>query len=351
MKVAVYTIAKNEEQFVEKWADSCKEADFRFILDTGSTDNTVLFAQKNNVYVEVMQFNPWRFDNARNASLSFVPEDIDLCIALDMDEVLLPGWREELEKAYNDKITRPRYEYTWSWKEDGTAGLVYGGDKIHARHGYRWKHPVHEVLVADVLETQQWYDLKIHHYPDKTKSRSQYLPLLKLAVDEDPSDDRNAHYYARELYFAGRYAEAAEEFKRHLALPSAVWKPERATSMRYIAKCEPYHEESWYLKAIAECPDRREALVDISKYYLRTNQFALANGFSMKALTILNKPLEYLCEEEAWGYTPYDTAAVSFFYLGNIEKAKEYGEIALSISPNDERLLNNLQWYNKKGDN
>jgi tetratricopeptide (TPR) repeat protein len=121
--------------------------------------------------------------------------------------------------------------------------------------------------------------------------------------------------------------------------------------MRYIAKCEPYHEESWYLKAIAECPDRREALVDISKYYLRTNQFALANGFSMKSLTILNKPLEYLCEEEAWGYTPYDTAAVSFFYLGNIEKAKEYGEIALSISPNDERLLNNLEWYNKKGDN
>ena len=67
MKVAVYTIAKNEEQFVEKWANSCKEADFRFILDTGSTDNTVLFAQKNNVYVEVMQFNPWRFDHARNS--------------------------------------------------------------------------------------------------------------------------------------------------------------------------------------------------------------------------------------------------------------------------------------------
>ena len=120
--------------------------------------------------------------------------------------------------------------------------------------------------------------------------------------------------------------------------------------MRYLAKCESFNEESWYLKAIAECPDRREALVDIAKYYLRTNQFALANGFAMKALAILNKPLEYLCEEEAWGCIPYDTAAVSFFYLGDIKKAKEYGEIALSFNPNDERLLNNMKWYNKNGE-
>jgi glycosyltransferase involved in cell wall biosynthesis len=350
MKVAVYTIAKNEEQFVEKWAESCKEADFRFILDTGSTDKTVALAQKNNVFVEIMQFNPWRFDNARNSALSFIPDDIDICIALDMDEVLLPGWREEIEKAHKDKITRPRYEYTWSWKEDGTPGLVYGGDKIHARHGYRWKHPVHEVLVSDSIETQKWYDLKIHHYPDNTKSRSQYLPLLKLSVDEDPSDDRNAHYYARELYFNGEHTQAAEEFKRHLALPSAVWKPERSTSMRYLAKCEPLNEEIWYLRAIAECPDRREALVDIAKYYLKTNQFALANGFAMKALAIINRPLEYLCEEEAWGFIPYDIAAISFFYLGDIKKAKAYGETALRINPKDERLLNNMKWYNKIGE-
>ena len=40
MKVAVYTIALNEEQFVERWYNSVKdEADYLLIADTGSTDN------------------------------------------------------------------------------------------------------------------------------------------------------------------------------------------------------------------------------------------------------------------------------------------------------------------------
>jgi hypothetical protein len=37
MKIAVYTIALNEEQHVQQWADSCIDADYRLILDTGST--------------------------------------------------------------------------------------------------------------------------------------------------------------------------------------------------------------------------------------------------------------------------------------------------------------------------
>jgi glycosyltransferase involved in cell wall biosynthesis len=49
MRVAVYTIALNEKQFVKRWADSCKDADFRFILDTGSTDGTVEEAHAQGV--------------------------------------------------------------------------------------------------------------------------------------------------------------------------------------------------------------------------------------------------------------------------------------------------------------
>jgi glycosyltransferase involved in cell wall biosynthesis len=205
MKVAVYTIAKDEEQFVEKWYESAKDADYLFILDTGSKDKTAYIAQELGIVVDVVVIDPWRFDKARNIALSMIPEDIDYCIALDMDEVLIPGWRDELEKAHKDKVTRPRYVYTWSWKEDGSPGLVYGGDKIHTRKNYSWKHPVHEVLHSGEEETQGWYNIKIHHHPDSSKTRSQYLPLLELSVTEDPDDDRNAHYYARELYFYGEY--------------------------------------------------------------------------------------------------------------------------------------------------
>jgi glycosyltransferase involved in cell wall biosynthesis len=73
MKVAVYTVALNEKQFVKSWAESCKEADFRFILDTGSTDGTVEEAYKYSVDCMVGYVKPWRFDDARNASLALIP--------------------------------------------------------------------------------------------------------------------------------------------------------------------------------------------------------------------------------------------------------------------------------------
>src|SRR5512135_2615319 len=108
MKIAVATIAKNEAQFVKRWAKSCADADYRFILDTGSTDETIDEAWDIGVTVRQQIFNPWRFDHARNHALSLIPEDIDSVIWLDMDEVLQPGWREALEQA---TATRPRYKY------------------------------------------------------------------------------------------------------------------------------------------------------------------------------------------------------------------------------------------------
>ena len=40
-KVCVYAISKNDEKFVDRWVNSMKEADEIYVLDTGSTDNTV----------------------------------------------------------------------------------------------------------------------------------------------------------------------------------------------------------------------------------------------------------------------------------------------------------------------
>ena len=41
MKICVYAISKNEEKFVKRWYESMKEADGIYVLDTGSTDDSV----------------------------------------------------------------------------------------------------------------------------------------------------------------------------------------------------------------------------------------------------------------------------------------------------------------------
>ena len=348
MKVAVYSISKNEEQFVVRWAESAKDADMILLADTGSTDNTIQLAKDLGVTVVEIEVKPWRFDVARNKSLDAIPQDYDYCIALDLDEVLVPGWRKHLELMHELGVTRPRYKYTWSWNEDGSEGLVYGGDKIHARKFYTWKHPVHEVIKpTNKKETALWCDIEIHHHPDNSKPRSQYLPLLKLSVEEDPHDDRNAHYYARELLIYGHNEEAKKEFIRHLNLPTARWKPERSCSMRYIARCcEDYNEKiEWLFKAIAECPESREAWVELARLYYSVEDWHGCYFAAKKAADITDKPMQYINESWAWNGYIYDLGSIAAHYLQQDEQAFEWCKKALEFAPDEERLINNLKQF------
>src|SRR5262245_5720903 len=119
MKVAVYAIALNEEMHADRWADSAADADCRVVADTGSTDATVARLRASGVDVHAISIRPWRFDRAREASLALVPADADVCICLDLDEMLLPGWRAALEAAWKPDTTRLRHPFVWNWTADG----------------------------------------------------------------------------------------------------------------------------------------------------------------------------------------------------------------------------------------
>jgi tetratricopeptide (TPR) repeat protein len=208
---------------------------------------------------------------------------------------------------------------------------------------------VHEVLVNySIPEVQNWTELQIQHHPDNTKSRSQYLPLLSIAVDEDKYDDRNAHYYARELYFNGWHELAATEFRRHLALPTALWKPERAWSWRYLANCEPENAVEHLGQAIVEAPEFREPWVDLAKHFYSIEDWQRCLEAAEKALSITEKPLVYLNEAEAWGWLPYDLAAIASYHLGNEIEALTYGQKAVELNSVDARLQSNLEYYKGK---
>jgi glycosyltransferase involved in cell wall biosynthesis len=93
LKVAVYAIALNEAVHVDRWASSAIDADYRVVADTGSTDDTVERLEKAGVTVHNIAIRPWRLDDARNAALALVPADADVCVTMDTDEFLEPGWR------------------------------------------------------------------------------------------------------------------------------------------------------------------------------------------------------------------------------------------------------------------
>lgn len=351
MKIVVYAICKDEVQFVDRWMDSMGEADRVVVLDTGSTDGTVEQLRARGAEVTVETVMPWRFDTARNRSLALVPEDTDICVCTDLDEVFHPGWRALLEAAWLPGTGQATYRYTWSFRPDGGEGVVFWYEKVHARKGYRWVHPVHEVLAwtgdGTPGPTVRVDGMQLDHHPDPAKSRAQYLPLLELSVAEAPEDDRNMHYLGREYLFHQRWDDCIRTLEHHLSMPTATWKDERAASMRYIARAyrrkgEDRTARDWYLRAIAEAPHLREGYVELAYLLYELGEWDGVLYFTGCALAITERPRTYICEAEPWGSLPHDLRAIAFSRTGRDVLALAEARHALALEPDNARLGGNV---------
>ena len=355
MKVIVYAITKNEEKFVNRWCESMREADEIYVLDTGSDDDTVKLLKENGVNVIVKEIVPWRFDVARNESLNMVPEDVDICVCTDLDEVFVPGWRNEVENAWTEGNNRLRYVYNWSLDKENRPIVSFYGEKIHSRKGYKWSHPVHEILKYD--GNNEKFEITdnvvINHYPDFSKSRGSYLPLLELSVKEDPEDDRNMHYLGREYMYYSSWNECIDTLIRHLNLPTAIWKDERCASMRFIARSYTnigrYDEAKlWLKKAIEEAPYLRDPYVEMALLdYRLGNDIEVIKNCTL-ALTIKENKKTYINESFCWDYTIDDLLSISYYNLGLYDISLYYVNRALEYDNNNERLIENRKIIYKK---
>jgi len=93
LKLAIYAICKNEKKFINKWLECFTAADYVCVLDTGSTDGTWEILQKktkkyNNLIIGQKEINPWRYDTARNESMTLIPKDTTIFFMMDLDELI-----------------------------------------------------------------------------------------------------------------------------------------------------------------------------------------------------------------------------------------------------------------------
>ena len=355
IKICVYAISKNESKFVKRFLESVKDADYVCVLDTGSTDDTFKLLKDGGAIVKKKVIKPWRFDVARNESLKLIPQDTDICICLDLDEVLLPGWRDTLEKEWQSNTTRMHYIYNWSLDKFDKPIISFYGEKIHSLKGYKWINPVHEILkYQDDFENIITSDkLIINHYPDVTKSRSSYLPLLELSVKENPENDRNMHYLGREYMYYHRWNESIDTLIKHLNLKNATWKDERCASMRFIARCytnlNRFDEaEMWLKKAIDEAPHLRDPYVELAILYYNKQDYLNVIKYCEEALKIPINYRTYINEVFSFDETINDLLSIAYFYSKDLNKSLENAQIALKINPDNERIQDNLKIIKKQ---
>ena len=439
--IAIYGIYKNEENAIIRFLESVQLADEVVFCDTGSNDNTKKIIEKfmnNNPNINLrivpIYVFPWRFDDARNTSLSLVSPEIDICISLDIDEYLMDDWKTHLINEWEEDITRYYHKFktywadgnkiehwherihsrkgyswvlpvheileyngeekikrlenfwiyqkpeeketrqsylplleqavierkrvwkSWSFNSDGTPGVTFWYEKIHKRQDFRWIHPVHEVLQYYGKEPNVYAKeekIQLNHYPDPSKSRGQYLPLLEKSVNEDPDDDRNMHYLGREYLYYGMWDKSIKTLRKHLEMPKARWQDERSASMRFIARAYRAKNdlrecENWLLRAIAEAPYLREAYIEMAKIGYINKDWSKVYCMVEEALKIKERPSTYINEAFAWDYTIYDLGAISCYWLGFYDKSLEFAKIAVEMSPTDERLIANMKLIENK---
>ena len=357
-KICVYAISKNESKFVEAWYNSMKEADSIVVLDTGSTDDTVEKLRSYGIIVKVKEISPWRFDVARNESLKLIPNDCNILVCTDLDEVLEPGWANILrEKWIEGRHTRATYKYVWSHLDNGKPGRIFGYNKIHNRD-WEWRYPVHELLWHKQKHTENYLsveslnlfdDITLHHYPDKTKSRSSYLGLLELREKDYPEDLYGLIYLAHEYRYRGFLEKSNEKLEKVLThYDKQVNSLEKASCYLFMGDnytdLKKYPEAiSSYFKGIEVESTYRELYLNLAKVFIDQQKYDLAIGIIREGLIKGHRHYTWLERDTSWSYEPYDLLCLAYYYSGDKLKSLGCAYKALQFEPENKRLQDNLQ--------
>lgn len=368
MKICVYAISKNEAHFVKRFCDSAKDANLIVIADTGSTDDTVEIAKGCGASVYSVSVTPWRFDHARTIALALVPEDFDICVSLDLDEVLVDGWRKEVERLWLMPIKGSEegkqvnvIEYLYDWGDD----LQFFCTKIHSRHGWLWNNICHEKPFPDPRTESDALCahtdvLLIKQLRDPSKSRCNYVDLLKADVDENPTNAKTRFYYGRELGTYLNYNECITQFDKCLELDeidrnnqqSKMTKSEISFVCITKARCldligDHTNAKIWFDISCKLCPESRDPYVYYALSCFRQSQWELCYSLILKALSIEKRELLYTDEPYHWESKPWYLASITAWNLCKIDEARKYGAIALeyTVDPTDDEIIPWIYYY------
>lgn len=357
-KICVYAICKNESQFIERWLDSMSEADYIVVLDTGSTDRSLAMLRndKRVTRVERKIIKPWRFDVARNESMKLIPDDADILVCTDFDEIIEPGWAQVLKDNWKDDTTRCIYPFAWSHNSIGEPQDIYKHDKIHTRD-YHWHYPVHEVLVKNNPDMEEKiYDagdsIYFHHLRDASKDRSSYMPLLKLSVEENPEDSHCRMMLAREYLIAGDIEQSLKEYLTCLDYDDFN------DPKRLLVKLETYlrigdcnfilgnHHEAlyYYSESLKFCNNHREAYFCMAEVYNDMGLFTLAEASVKAGLKYSVQMFDWTERRDNWIAKADDILAITYFYLGNYDDALFHIKEAFKHNPDDPRIIKNMNY-------
>lgn len=354
-KICVYAICKNETEWIDRWLDNMSEADYIVVLDTGSTDGSfeMLKTDPRVTRVEQKIITPWRFDVARNESMKLVPDDADILVCTDFDEIFEEGWAKILREHWQPDDDRCYYTYAWSHNSLGEPQDVFIYDKIHTRD-YYWKFPVHEVLypkdmnkVENILHAGE--HIYLHHLQDMSKPRNYYFDLLNLSVDENPENAHCRMLLAREYLLKKDYQEAINQYLKCLDYEEIYLPRNKLVLLETYGRLgdlygwnetEDFSKSMYYYSMFLKTDSSyREPYLCMADIYNNKGLYTLAEATIQTGLKYSVRHYDWVERSDFWIAKADELLLTTYLGLNDYKKAAIHGKIALEHNPDDLILL------------
>lgn len=212
-ELVAYAICKNEEEYVENFLEIVKPFDKVYVLDTGSTDNSVKLLRDAGVIVEQKQYDIFDFALARNDCLSLIENANAFCFSIDFkNKVVFP--ESEIATIRSNK-TADAFSVKFFYREQDSYVQIENKIRVHRKNNYHWKHAIHETLVAKtnfslVLDLDVSVYMKNRVTEDKIKF---YLDIC----EREYAKTKDIHYiwfmieYYKSLGYNEKFLEASFE--------------------------------------------------------------------------------------------------------------------------------------------
>ena len=381
MNFEVCLIAKNEEKTLPRLLASLnafkEQGGVVRLLDTGSTDNTAEIARNwgckveevgdrfvvtideetakkiNEMFVEdneplVVRPGARLFDysSARNYIASFA--ETDMIATPDCDEVYTTFDLEKIQKIIAEGADQLEYNFIFSHDQFGKPVIKFKHCKFYNRNKLKWVGIIHEVLQGDAKRVFLGEDvILLEHFQNHETDRSHYLTGLALDCFINPGNDRNSHYFGRELFWSKRYRSAIKELKRHIAMEG--WPAERNQSYLFMGdaywalglKEEAYHS---YFSAINVEPKRREPYLRLASKYYEERRLLETICFAAASLEI-ERGNYYSNLETDYTYRPHELLYLSKWYVQGKEAARPHFDKAFNYLPLNSKFLYDYRFF------
>lgn len=385
MNFSVVLIARNEARTLPHLLESLKE--FRdlggevILVDTGSTDDTVKVAQDAGCHVTeagerfvttidedlaqkinekfvvggedpIVRKGERLFDYAAARNYAATLASNDMIAMPDCDEVYTKLNLKQLTDLISAGTEQFEYNFVFSHDAEGAELIKFLHSKFYDRRKLRWVGIIHEVLQkipgdGPVISKMLGEDvIKLEHFQNVETNRSGYLRGLALDCYLNPENDRNAHYFGRELFYAKRYLSAIAQLERHIAMDA--WPTETSSSMIFIGDCcmelnMPMDALNWYQEAFHKEPGRREPLMKIAEYYWRQGSKPHVTAYVTAALTIPASGF-YANYQPYYENLPHELLYWSLYDVDR-RAAKAHFEACIGYQPLNPKYLHDLQFF------